>query len=337
MPSLAPNALPDAMPVKEVSRKLSNASSSSALSPFAALRPDSSVASVPKTRPPSSPLSRLSRSINEHDQEQPRPQRRLSQYHSEALIGSYEESLLSGRTSTPSSRPAVDFTAKIGVAGNDCESRLKCPRQLLLDFGAVYYEMDGSGARGTPYVGTLDLDDYYSDKPKKRHGFGGYRVPARGQVQIAILNPNRTAIKLFLIPYDLSDMPVGTRTFVRQKTIVRDDIASGTGKGGLRQAVHLHVACPSVGKYYLYKTIRVVFENRALDATTVANVPNVTASKENVVVETIAGEYSLLSRSKSNHAECEMKLSKLDLSSDTSRNDKLTWGELYSRRLNNGV
>jgi hypothetical protein len=47
--------------------------------------------------------------------------------------------------------------------------------------------------------------------------FPGYRVPAKGQVQLVIKNPNMTAVKVFLVPYDLSDMPAGKKTFVRQK------------------------------------------------------------------------------------------------------------------------
>ncbi|KAK9389204.1 hypothetical protein V1515DRAFT_342734 [Lipomyces mesembrius] len=245
--------------------------------------------------------------------------------HSESLIGSYEESLLSGRTSTPSSKPAVTFLARIGVlgTGENCPPKLKCPRHLSLEFEAVYYDWQMShayGGRGTPYVGMLDIEEYYTTQAtkgitkdgvhgsyKKHHkkhskssAFLGYRIPQQGQIQIVISNPHRTAIKLFLIPYDLRDMPVGSRTFLRQKTVV---IEEGTGsKGSLRQAVHLHVVCPGEGKYYLFKTVRVVFENRALDATTTSGhgmlggsaspSPISGSSRENVKVETIMGDYS---------------------------------------------
>ena len=42
-----------------------------------------------------------------------------------------------------------------------------------------------------------------SRTPKAPPG-GGYRIPEKGQLQIIIKNPNKTAVKLFLIPYDLS-------------------------------------------------------------------------------------------------------------------------------------
>ena len=34
---------------------------------------------------------------------------------------------------------------------------------------------------------------------------------------MVIKNPNKTAVKLFLVPYDLEDMVSGTKTFVRQR------------------------------------------------------------------------------------------------------------------------
>ncbi|KAK9249227.1 hypothetical protein V1506DRAFT_527414 [Lipomyces tetrasporus] len=258
--------------------------------------------------------------------------------HSESLIGSYEESLLSGRTSTPSSKPAVTFLARIGVlgTGENCPPKLKCPRHLSLEFEAVYYDWQLShayGARGTPYVGMLDVEEYYTTKAikegakesvagndRKRHkkhskssAFLGYRIPQQGQIQIVISNPHRTAIKLFLIPYNLREMPIGSRTFLRQKTVVMDE---GTGpKGSLRQAVHLHVVCPSEGRYYLFKTVRVVFENRALDATATSghglagmsvsssssSLPG--SSRESVKVETIMGDYSRYNRDSNSKTE----------------------------------
>ncbi|KAK9365959.1 hypothetical protein V1509DRAFT_631590 [Lipomyces kononenkoae] len=246
--------------------------------------------------------------------------------HSESLIGSYEESLLSGRTSTPSSKPAVTFLARIGVlgTGENCPPKLTCPRHISFEFEAVYYDWELSnayGGRGTPYVGILDIEEYYSAKvakelandgvhgnSKKRHKKNsrssdllGYRIPRQGQMQIVISNPHRTAIKLFLVPYDLRDMPVGSRTFLRQKTVVVEEGSSS--KGSLRQAVHLHVVCPAEGKYYLFKTVRVVFENHAIDATSTSghgvlgvsassSSPLSGSSRESMRVETIMGDYS---------------------------------------------
>ncbi|KAG5957607.1 hypothetical protein E4U58_005758 [Claviceps cyperi] len=99
---------------------------------------------------------------------------------------------------------------------------------------------------------------------------GSYRIPEIGQIQIIIKNQNKTAVKLFLLPYDLTGMPPGTKTFVRQKSYSAGPIVDNLPKFRendaqsrpmLRYLVHLHICCPSKGRFYLYKSIRVVFAN----------------------------------------------------------------------------
>ncbi|KAK8119480.1 uncharacterized protein PG998_004106 [Apiospora kogelbergensis] len=112
-----------------------------------------------------------------------------------------------------------------------------------------------------------------SSSPRAPPG-GSYRIPEKGQIQIIIKNPNKTAVKLFLVPYDLAGMEPGTKTFIRQRSYSNGPIidhlpgaeAIGTGdRPILRYLVHLHICCPSKGRYYLYKTVRVVFANRVPD------------------------------------------------------------------------
>ncbi|KAH6629318.1 hypothetical protein C7974DRAFT_184602 [Boeremia exigua] len=123
--------------------------------------------------------------------------------------------------------------------------------------------------------------------PKAPPG-GCYRIPAEGQLQIVLKNPNRTAVKLFLVPYDVSDMEPGQKTFVRQRSysagpIIDMPLASRKNYGTdrpeaalshsddprdrpiLRYLIHLHICCTGKGRYYLYKSIRVVFANRVPD------------------------------------------------------------------------
>ena len=107
---------------------------------------------------------------------------------------------------------------------------------------------------------------------------GSYRIPEQGQLQIIIKNPNKTAVKLFLIPYDLSGMEPGTKTFVRQRSYSADPVIDSpvaskspsnpaiiSGKPTLRYLIHLNICSPSKGRYYLYQQIRVVFANRVPD------------------------------------------------------------------------
>lgn len=126
-----------------------------------------------------------------------------------------------------------------------------------------------------------------SASPKAPPG-GSYRIPAQGQLQIVLKNPNNTAVKLFLVPYDISDMEPGQKTFIRQRsysagpiidmpTSSRKNLGTDRPEAALsnsedpndrpilRYLVHLNICCPSKDRYYLYKSIRVVFANRVPD------------------------------------------------------------------------
>jgi hypothetical protein len=174
-----------------------------------------------------------------------------------SLVGSYEESILNGRMSTLPSKP-ITFHAQIGVlAHGPCKQSLRCPPHATLVFPSFFYELEDSDLP-TPYVGTIDLEGGLTGDRFKRKP-GHYRLPAKGQLQIVIKNPNKTAVKLFLIPYDLGDMPAGTKTFLRQKSFG----LSGDGKATLRYAIHVQVCCSEKNHVYLFKHIRVVFANRA--------------------------------------------------------------------------
>ncbi|POR36227.1 Uncharacterized protein TPAR_03606 [Tolypocladium paradoxum] len=112
-----------------------------------------------------------------------------------------------------------------------------------------------------------------SRSPKAPLG-GSYRIPEKGQIQIIIKNQNKTAVKLFLVPYDLTGMEPGTKTFIRQRSYSAGPIidhapnpseTDSMSRPMLRYLVHLHMCCPSRGRFYLYKSIRVVFANRVPD------------------------------------------------------------------------
>ncbi|OHF01480.1 hypothetical protein CORC01_03236 [Colletotrichum orchidophilum] len=105
---------------------------------------------------------------------------------------------------------------------------------------------------------------------------GSYRIPEKGQIQIVIKNPNKTAVKLFLVPYDLAGMEAGTKTFIRQRSYsagpimentpgLEEATVTGSDRPILRYLVHLHICCPSRGRFYLYKNVRIVFANRVPD------------------------------------------------------------------------
>ncbi|KEY74254.1 hypothetical protein S7711_00411 [Stachybotrys chartarum IBT 7711] len=126
-----------------------------------------------------------------------------------------------------------------------------------------------------------DHSDRSTPRSKRRVGSpkappgGSYRIPEKGQIQIVLKNPNKTAVKLFLVPYDLSGMEPGTKTWIRQRSHstgpIVDNVPANTpplhamDRPLLRYLIHLHICSPSSGRYYLYKNIRVVFANRVPD------------------------------------------------------------------------
>lgn len=117
--------------------------------------------------------------------------------------------------------------------------------------------------------------------PSRMPPGGSYRIPQQGQLQIIIKNPNKTAVKLFLVPYDLTDMEAGTKTFVRQRCYSADialdsplaakpvpipgSSTAPAKKSTLRYLIHVNICSPSKGRFYLYQNIRVVFANRVPD------------------------------------------------------------------------
>lgn len=136
--------------------------------------------------------------------------------------------------------------------------------------------MDASGENQNHGDGS-DIDSRKQLKQRRRSRSprappgGSYRIPERGQLQIVIKNLNKTAVKLFLVPYDLTGMEPGTRTFIRQRSYSTGPIIDNVPmiedatRPTLRYLVHLNICCPSRGRYYLYKDIRVVFANRVPD------------------------------------------------------------------------
>ncbi|KAI9303191.1 hypothetical protein BJ944DRAFT_268810 [Cunninghamella echinulata] len=224
-----------------------------------------------------------STSILSQQQQQPLLRRSSIQYH-HGLAGSYEESLLSGRMSTLQPSKPITFHAQIGVLGyGHCKPSLKCPQHRSIYFPAFFYDNhDNTNDNHSedmsifnsqqpqqhtstipPYVGTIDL----TMDEEKRVPSPGYRIPSKGQLQIAIKNPNKHLVKLFLIPYDVSSMPRNTKTFLRQTSYLTTNTATSSSSSSvLKHAIHIQLCRTDKNRVYLYKQIRVVFTNRCMDA-----------------------------------------------------------------------
>lgn len=88
-------------------------------------------------------------------------------------------------------------------------------------------------------------------------GKKGYNVPKSGTIQVTLFNPMETVIKMFVVMYDLTDMPPNSHTFLRQRTLymptgteVSDDLPdSEMTQKWLRYLIHLRY----VNKNFLSK------------------------------------------------------------------------------------
>ncbi|KAJ3214444.1 hypothetical protein HK099_006873 [Clydaea vesicula] len=174
------------------------------------------------------------------------------------FVGSYEESLLKSRMSTSPSKPVL-FTMEIGCSGigKNLPLKLRLPKHKFYLFEACSFDLIDNSVQDkncslndritvTPFCGSLTMDERY-------------RIPTKGQLQIIIKNPSSTAIKVFLIPYDHTNMPSDTKAISRQKTYSN---CNKKKTKTLLSAIHLQYI--KINKrLYIDKKMRLVFSSRS--------------------------------------------------------------------------
>lgn len=165
------------------------------------------------------------------------------------LLGNFEESVLNGRLE-PSST-VEGFKAEIGASGSFQ------PKHLTFPVTVFFYSLCENSTFATPYLSHINL------------GKKGYRVPEKGTIQLTLFNPLGTVVKMFVVMYDLSDMPPNSQTFLRQRTLYMPSDASDTHEDAqkwLRYLIHLRVASSKSGKIYLHTDVRmIIFRKSDLD------------------------------------------------------------------------
>lgn len=170
---------------------------------------------------------------------------------SSSLLGSFEESVLNGRLEPVST--VQGFTADLGASGSFC------PRHLMLPVTVFFYTLGDNDKVSTPYLGHINL------------GKKGYVVPRSGTIQVTLMNPLGTVIKMFVVMYDLSDMPVNSHTFLRQRTLympANTEVPESSQKY-LRYLIHLRFCSSKSGRISLHTDIRmIIFRKSDFDTAT---------------------------------------------------------------------
>uniref|UniRef100_A0A224YNM3 Protein, containing DUF4210 domain n=1 Tax=Rhipicephalus zambeziensis TaxID=60191 RepID=A0A224YNM3_9ACAR len=170
-----------------------------------------------------------------------------------SLIVNFEESVLNGRLEPVST--VQGFVAEIGASGSFC------PRHITLPVTVFFYSLHDIDKVVSPYLGHINL------------GMKGYHVPKTGTIQVTLFNPHHTVVKMFVVRYDLSDMPPNCQTFIRQRTLFMPTDASEKDPEAsrwLRYLIHLRFASSKSGRIYLHTDVRIiVFRKSDLDAATI--------------------------------------------------------------------
>lgn len=199
----------------------------------------------------------------------------------------------SGNGRTISDDSPSPYVGQIDLENSLSKDDSGAPRRRKRHYSPTKTQEDGAADEAGSRVPDADArrrrekKNRRAESPKCPPG-GCYRIPQQGQLQIIIKNPHKTAVKLFLVPYDLTDMEPGTKTFIRQRSYSAGPIidmplearknfgtdrpeaslnasADPQDKPTLRYLIHLNICCPSRGRFYLHSSMRVVFANRVPD------------------------------------------------------------------------
>ncbi|EFB21523.1 hypothetical protein PANDA_013120, partial [Ailuropoda melanoleuca] len=181
-----------------------------------------------------------------------------------SLLGNFEESVLNYRLDPLG---IVDgFTAEVGASG------VFCPTHLTLPVEVSFYSVSDDNAPSPYMASILKIGVITLESLGKR----GYRVPPSGTIQVTLFNPNKTVVKMFVVIYDLRDMPANHQTFLRQRTFsvpVKQEMKRSVNKENIRHTeerllrylIHLRFQSSKSGKIYLHRDVRLLFSRKSME------------------------------------------------------------------------
>lgn len=165
------------------------------------------------------------------------------------LLGNFEESVLNGRLEPLGTLEG--FTAEVGASGSFC------PKHVTFPVTVYFFSVADEDAPSS-YYGHINMESL---------GKRGYRIPKMGTIQVILFNPNKTVVKMFVMRYDLSEMPPNCQTFARQRIFYMPSNADPDDESEkqLRYLLHLRFQSSRSGRIYLHTDIRMIFARHCPD------------------------------------------------------------------------